>query len=185
MATPLSIADQGFKLPVTLTNPTAATVFTDAGGSAITCNVSPNQSPVADLGLSQKVFQNKIIDIKAAGKVTGGTTTNFTPVIQLGNSATAGSNTNLIAPAAAAVNSVSATWMLEGELFWDVTSAKIWGVYWGWINATAVTQAVVTATALTAANFFTTGMYFSVSALFSVSNAGNNCSLDQFDVDPV
>jgi hypothetical protein len=191
MPTPISIADQGFKLPVSLANiGTTQTVFTDAGGSAITCQVSASPMPApfnSDTGW-QRLYQNIVFDVKAAGLFTGaGTATTFIPTLQFGNSATAGSNSAVAAMTAQTVTSVSGNWMIEAELMWDPTSTKIFGIFWGWIGniGTIQAQTYVTPTTLTAANFFATGMHFSVTAAFSGANAANTATLTQFDIDPV
>lgn len=53
--------------------------------------------------------------IRAWGRVTGGTTTNFTAQLQFGTSATPGSNTDIESGAAVAVNSTSGLWWLKWE----------------------------------------------------------------------
>ena len=53
------------------------------------------------------------IEISAGGRLTGGTSTNYTPQLQFGTSATATSNTDMESGAAIAVNSVSGLWFIE------------------------------------------------------------------------
>lgn len=200
MSTPLSIADAARQdrgvLPVTLTNPTAATMFTDAGGSAIAVNIpAVNSQPYSDIiGLTKAASQNRLWDLKAWGRATWGVGTNTLTVRIMTNttqiSATDGSNTAFCSTGA--VNNTAATsgsWFLEAELMWDVTSLAIKGIFWGWIDNTtvhtAVSQAVVTSFALTAAQFAANGLSFGVDAVFSATNAGNLVTLDGFDVDPV
>lgn len=199
MSSPVSIADAARPergiLPVSLTNPTAATMFTDAGGSAVVVNLTGPVIPIdSDSVTQQKVYQNKPFDIKAWGRATWGTGTNtltvrvMTSATQI--SATDGSNTALFS--SGAVNNTGATsgsWFLEAELMWDVTSLAIKGVFWGWIDNTtvhtAITQAVVTSFPLTAAQFAANGLSFGVDAVFSATNAGNLVTLDGFDIDPL
>lgn len=196
MSSPVSIADAARPergvLPVSLTNPTAATMFTDAGGSAVVVNLTGAVIPIdSDSMALPKVYQNKPFDVKAWGRFTGGTTTNLTVRVMTSAtqiSATDGSNTALFSSGAVAVNSVSGQWMLESELIWDVTGLKIAGIFWGYIQGstnTAVTQAVVTPFSLTAAQFGTNGVSFGVDAIFSATNAGNIVYLDGFDIDPL
>lgn len=54
--------------------------------------------------------KSRPIAIHYGGRVVGGTTTNFTPQLQFGTSATPGSNTDVESGAAVAVNSVTGTW---------------------------------------------------------------------------
>jgi hypothetical protein len=199
MSSPISLSDAARQdrgvLPVTLTNPTAATVFTDAGGSAIVCNLTGPVVPIdSDQMTLPKVYQNKPFDLKCWGRATWGVGTNTltikvqTTTTQI--SATAGSNTDLFS--SGAVNNTAATsgsWLLEAELMWDVSSLAIKGIFWGWIDNTtvhtAITQAVVTSFPLTAAQFAANGLSFGVDAIFSASNAGNSVTLDGFDIDPL
>jgi hypothetical protein len=192
MSTPISVADQGFKLPVSVTNiGTTQTAFTDAGGSAIVVNLPPyNVQPLTSDTDFLRSTQNRPFDLKAWGRVTTATTSSFQPSIFVGNNATLASDSSLIAPAAVSIVSASGSWLLEAELMWDVTGLKINGIYWGWINGTATAQTIVTsAVALTAANFFTpaagtpNGLSFLVAVSFSVGNAGNTAWLDGFDAD--
>ena len=60
--------------------------------------------------------------IRAWGRVTGGGTTNYTPQLQYGTSATPASNTDIESGGAVAVNSVSGTWQIEAHAIWDATS---------------------------------------------------------------
>jgi len=199
MSSPVSIADAARPergiLPVSLVNPTAATMFTDAGGSAVVVNLTGPVIPLdSDSPSQQKVYQNKPFDIKCWGRATWGVGTNtltvriMTSATQI--SATDGSNTALCS--SGAVNNTGATsgsWFLEAECMWDVTSLAIKGIFWGWIDNTtvhtAVSQTVVTSFPLTAAQFNANGLSFGVDAIFSATNAGNLVTLDGFDIDPL
>jgi hypothetical protein len=202
MSNPTSIADAARPergiLPVSLTNPTSATMFTDAGGSAVVVNLTGAVAPMdSDSPSQQKVYQNKPFDLKCWGRATWGVGTNNLTVRVMvpttgGNqiSATDGNNTALFS--SGAVNNTGATsgsWFLEAELMWDVTSLAIKGVFWGWIDNTtvhtAITQTFVTSFALTAANFNAAGLSFGVDALFSATNVNNLVTLDGFDIDPL
>jgi hypothetical protein len=199
MSSPISLADaarldRGI-LPVTLTNPIAATMFTDAGGSAVVVNLTGSVIPLlTDATTLAKVYQNKPFDIKAWGRATWGVGTNtltvriMTSATQI--SATDASNTALCS--SGAVNNTAATsgsWFLEAEAMWDTTSLQIKGVFWGWVDNTtvhtAISQAVVTSFPLTAVQFNANGLSFGVDAVFSATNAGNLVTLDGFDIDPL
>lgn len=202
MSSPISLsdaarADRGI-LPVSLTNPIAATVFTDAGGSAVVVSLNGPMIPIlSDDTTLPKVYQNKPFDIKAWGRATWGVGTNtltvriVTPTTG-GNqvSATAANNTALCTTGA--VNNTAATsgsWFLEAELMWDVTSLAIKGNFWGWVDNTtvhtALNQTIVPSFALTAANFASAGLPFGVDAIFSATNLGNLVTLDGLDIDPL
>jgi hypothetical protein len=199
MSSPISLADaarldRGI-LPVTLTNPIAATMFTDAGGSAVVVNLTGSVIPLlTDATTQPKVYQNKPFDIKAWGRATWGVGTNtltvriMTSATQI--SATDGSNTALLS--SGAVNNTAATsgsWFLEAEAMWDVTSLAIKGIFWGWVEnttvSTSISQAASTSFPLTAAQFNANGLSFGVDAIFSATNAGNLVTLDGFDIDPL
>lgn len=199
MSSPISLADaarldRGI-LPVSLTNPIAATMFTDAGGSAVVVNLTGAVIPInSDEMTLPKVYQNKPFDVKAWGRATWGVGTNtltvriMTSATQI--SATDGSNTAFCS--SGAINNTAATsgsWFLEAEAMWDVTTLAIKGIFWGWVDNTtvhtAVSQAVVTSFPLTAAQFAANGLSFGVDAVFSATNAGNLVTLDGFDIDPL
>ncbi len=61
------------------------------------------------------------IRVTAGGRVTGGTTTNWTAQLQFGTSTTVASNTDIESGAAVAVNSVSGLWEIQANLVVGVT----------------------------------------------------------------
>lgn len=130
--------------------------------------------------------------VRAWGRVTGGTTTNWTPSLMYGRSATYGSNTVLGALTATAFNSASGFWEITAELFWDVTSGQLSGSFSGYNGATAAIVAAalvtpvtgLTATALTALSQPNT-LFFSVAGLFSATNGSNIAYLDGFQVEDI
>ncbi len=160
------------KKAAVLTNPTAATTFLQSDNSAKAAAVYiPDQWQTASTAGSY------VFNVRAWGRVTPGTTGNFTPVIQFGTSTTAASNTNCISGGAASY-SASGCWRLDAQMVWDSTSLTVNGVLFG-NNASAGTIVTSAATTqLTAKNFATNGLGFSVSALFGTSNAGNLAYLD-------
>lgn len=79
--------------------------------------------------------------VYAFGRVTGGGTTNFTPQLQYGTSATPGSNTDIESGAAVAVNSTSGFWFLEADLYVDNASGKIGGFVRHGVYGSTVTVA--------------------------------------------
>ncbi len=107
--------------------------------------------------------------VKAGGRVTGGTTTNFTVNLDSGDSATIGTNTT-IETHIGAVNTESGSWYIEAKLRADSTSDKLQGRGWADINNDVV------ATALTAEVTSVdpdAEIAFTVTGTFSASDAGN------------
>jgi len=201
-----------------LINPTALTVF------------QQNVSPIATIAATQPAraayvvykgysqvgegVSNNIdlirILVSACGRATGGTTTNFTPSIQISApgatfpSATATSNTTLFSNTAAAFNSASGNWVVKVELLWDPVSGQINGVGSGYggsggtmtntAGAAITPQTGYTATPSNTTQSNTvpvaipaaTGelvLYFAAGGLFSASNANNIAYLDAFSVE--
>lgn len=148
---------------------TAEFQFNDSAGTRAMVKVGP------------PLLKNKRFRVKAGGRVTGGTTTNFTAKLYYGTSATIGSNTNIATSGALAVNSTSGNWYLEAEIAHDETSDKLQGLLKGHVNATAVAQAI-----LTNAPTGVTGdaeIGFTVTGQFSASDAGNAARCDFLEVE--
>ena len=150
-----------------------------ASGSAVMCRLP-----------GSNILKNRPFRIRAAGRVTGGTTTNFTAKIYYGNNATVSSNTQIATTSTNAVNSASGTWLLECECTMDSTSLKICGVFFGFVNATAVAQVTLsnnvtildpsTEPSLTTAS--ATQNVLTVTGTFSTGNASNVAYVDVFEV---
>jgi hypothetical protein len=121
-------------------------------------------------------LKNRRFKVRLGGRVTGGTTTNFTVKLYLG----AAINSLIFTSGAIAVNSVSGNFHLEAELDCDSTSKILQGLARGQVNASAVAQAATTAVASTDP---TVAQSFSASGTFSVSNASNAAVLDYLEVD--
>lgn len=127
--------------------------------------------------------------IRAWGRVTGGTTTNWTPSLQFGRSNTFASNTTLATLTASAFNTASGIWSLDADLLWDATSGQISGVFGGLNGSTAAIIANALITPVTGqapvlpANSQT--FYFSIGGLFSATNASNLAYLDGFEVEDI
>jgi hypothetical protein len=121
-------------------------------------------------------------NVRLAGRVTGGTTVNFTLNLDYGTSATYTSNTTMATSGAVAVNSASSNFFLDVWLMWDSTSLILQGCSGnGWMGTTPTihTKAVTTAATAIAA---TTVLTFTATGLFSSSNASNAAYLTQFDL---
>src|SRR5207244_3447853 len=70
----------------------------------------------------------------AAMRITGGTTTNHTPLLRWNSGAntnltTLTGDTALIATVASAVNTVTRCWYCQADLVWDSTSQRLVGAY--------------------------------------------------------
>lgn len=124
-----------------------------------------------------------VVRVRAFGRVTGGTTTNFTPQLQWGTSATPGSNTDLESGGAVAVNSVSGFWYIDAVLYVDKASGKLngtskWGVVGSTVTHTAEAAIDNNITSVDPSGNGTLG--FVVTGTFSSGNASNAAYLDGF-----
>lgn len=148
-----------------------ATGFLDQSGNVIIC-------PLPAAGQ----IKNKMFRLRAWGRVTGGTTTNFTPSLYYGLSATVSSDSIVKAATAAAVDSAAHSWQMVGDFVWDADSDTIQGAITFRIAAVAITALVVT-TAISADPQANTPQGLIISGLFSASNAGNIAFLDGFQIE--
>lgn len=125
------------------------------------------------------------IRIRAHGRVTGGGTTNYTPQLQYGVSATASENTDLESGAAVAVNSVSGFWFLEAELWIDDESGKMGGFVRHGVSGSTVTVADWSVVDNNISGLDPDGggtLGFVVTGTFSGGFAGNKAYLDHFSL---
>lgn len=173
---PTNLAVYQAKKAAVLTNPTAAATFLQSDNSAKAAAVYFPDQWVQAASPSPAVPSAVAFNLRAWGRVTPGTTGNFTPVIQYGVSVTAGSNTNM-ASGGAASYSASGCWRLDVQCVWDKTGGKINGVFFG-NNASAGTIVTSAASTQITADLSTNGLGFTVSGLFGTSNASNLAYLD-------
>jgi len=126
--------------------------------------------------------------VRAWGRVTGGTTTNFTVQIHYHASATSATITasrEIEGSGAQAVNSESGNWWIESLLTWDTTSNKLNGVGSSMVNR-SVTTAAISDNEITSIDpdaDDTNG--FIVAGTFSAGNASNKAVLDGFVLEEV
>lgn len=203
------------KAAQSLTNPTALTVFTQLPSPIATVAatqvlksayvVYKGYSQIGE-GVSNNVDLIRIL-VQAAGRATGGATTNFTPSIQISSatatipSTTATANTTLFSLTPTAFNTASGNWVIKTELLWDPVSGQINGLGSGYAGSGG-TMTNTAAAAITPQTGYTaiapvsvlsnitpvaipapTGelvLYFAAGGLFSVSNANNIAYLDSF-----
>lgn len=129
-------------------------------------------------------FKNRRFEVRAWGRVEGGTTTNFTVTLQWGTSATSASNTTVKASSALAVNSEKANWELSGVFVLDGDSLKLQGRVGFRVNdATADAAAVTTEITAVDPTVDTALQGFVVNGTFSASNSGNHAYLDGFELE--
>lgn len=165
-----------------LTNPIAATTFLQSDNSAKAAAVFvPDQwIQATTTGIALPALR---FIIRAWGRATGGTTTNFLPQIQSGVSITAASNTDVTVMTTRAYNSASSNWWIEANLVWDFTSKLLNGSFTGGGGTAGTLNTPTIITQGTAINYSTNGLGFTVSAIFSGTNAGNLAYLDGFTLE--
>lgn len=156
---------------------TSETVFTSDGTNPIVLRLPTSEQLGGANGKGSRP-----IGIRAGGRVTGGTTTNFTPQLQFGTSATAASNTDLESGGAVAVNSVTGGWMIEWEGF--ITNGNILdgaGRHFVSGSTRTFTDWAVQDNAVTTADPDGNGTQgFVVTGTFSGGHASNTAYLDWF-----
>lgn len=120
--------------------------------------------------------------VRAWGRVTGGTTTNFTITLQYGTSVTGGSNTTIEASTARAVDSADHLWEINAWCVVDAVSDKIQGygnaMVANLFDAEAALDNVPTSVDLTA----NATVGFVVAGTFATGNASNTAHLDGFQL---
>lgn len=157
---------------------TSETVFTSDGTNPIVLRF-----PTSEQLCSANGRGARRIAVRAGGRVTGGTTTNYTPQLQFGTSATPGSNTDIESGAAVAVNSTSGNWLIEWEGVVDAGSNKLDGFGRYAVHGSTRTVADWTQqdNAITTADPDGNGtLGFVVTGTFSSGNASNASYLDYF-----
>lgn len=175
-----STVNRSNKVPsAALGNATSETQFVDSAGNVLTVYL-PMTSKL--IGQDGKMATFKV---KVGGRVTGGTTTDWTAKLYWGNSSTISSNSGIAAPAAFSVVSLSTNWHIEATMVWDATSQKVNGFYQAQISTTTTGPTTLT-TAQTGKDLTTgdlTTVGFSVTGIFGSTNAGNTAYVDYFDVE--
>jgi hypothetical protein len=169
---------------------TTEKVFCVAGSTTLACILPLNDMETLAGATGKRA---SMIKITAAGRVTGGTTTNYTPKLYFGTSITVASDLAIGTGATVAVNSVSGTWMIEWTGTIDNVSGKIDGFFSNMVSgstrtytaAAAATAAITSAT--TPALSFTTASAqgFVITGTFSGGNAANVAYVDVFQLEVV
>lgn len=179
--------------PVTNASPYSAYTKYDVFNNA---NSSTTQTQLAVGGQDSNINFVRLL-VRAGGRVTGGTTTNWTPTLYFGRGITAAANTVMGSLTARAFNTASGAWYLDASLVWDATSGLISGSISGGNGSTIAldaaalitpvtgqTAAVINVGAPLATNNMAT-FYFSVGGLFSATNASNVAYLDYLVVEDI
>lgn len=158
-----------------LANPTSATVFKLSADSTRAASVSiPIES-----GATSARFR-----VRARGRATTGTTSNFLATIQYTTDvtstscATATNNTDAVALTNRSYATITRPWTIDAEFVWDSTSGRLSGQKNG-LNAETIETANAAITALTSIDLTTRKCGFVVSAIFGSTNASNVAVLDE------
>lgn len=122
----------------TLSNPTSATTFLSSDDSTKAAIV---YFPVLGSGTTSAAFKFRA---RGRAKTTGAH--NITPKVSYGTSTTAGSNTIIAAATARAGATDTASWLIEGTLYWNSTLKKLQGAYLAINGSTAVLDALAVLT---------------------------------------
>lgn len=161
------------KLPSTnVGNATSESQFLDSAGvNPLKCII-----PGSNTG------KNRCFSVRVAGRITGGTSGNTTIALYYGTSSTIASNTKVATSGAISNGGVATNFMMVFEGFWDSTSQKIHGIFYGFVHGTVVSVTIHSNEA-TSVDLSTEGLGFTVTALFGSSNAGNIAIVDEFELE--
>jgi hypothetical protein len=123
--------------------------------------------------------------VRAGGRATGGTTTNFTPTIQKGSSLTAASNTTIAALTARAVDAATGVWDMVVDCTLDETNSKlIVRLVEGHNGLTPTIEAAAIKTSLSSiTQTVLNGMAIVLAGTFSAADAANVGILDYFSLE--
>lgn len=171
------------KRAANLANPTAAATFVQNDSSTKAAFV-----PFAvDSGATSARFK-----IRARGRATTGTTSNFLAKLQFTSDVTAtasattpitaGNNTDLFTLTNRSLATVTRDWTIDAELIWDSTAQRLTGQANG-LNGETIETANVAITALTGIDLTTRKCGVVVAALFGTGNASNVATLDDLTIE--
>lgn len=158
---------------------TGAILFSTNGTTPIVCPAPVAGTLAGGTGTSG---YSSAFTVRAWGRCTGGTTTNYTATLYYGTSITASENTVIEASSARAINSENENWTIEVDLVWDATSNKINGRGWSMVGNLVDAVAVIDNQVTGANPTLTTSAGFIVAGTFSSGNASNTAHLDGFEI---
>lgn len=167
---------------------TSLTIFSNAdtidGSAAGTLPVVLPLPSASELAFGSGVTgKSSMLKVRAWGRVTGGTTTNFTVTLQYGTSLTSGSNTTIEASSARAVDSANHVWAIEAEFVIDAVSDKIQG-YGKSMVANLYDAAAALDNSPSSVDVTGNGtLGFVIGGTFSTGNASNTAHLDGFQLE--
>ncbi len=154
-------------------NATSETLFTNAvGGASCTITLPANGE-----------YKNKLLRMKAAGRVTPGTTGNVTVSIYGGTTVTSG---NKIGTTGTVSCASACPFIIDVVMFWNNDTDSFWGYQTGIMGATpTLTTLAINSNKYSADPDPTPSatISFVVGALFGTSNASNAAYLDEFSID--
>ena len=160
-----------------LGNATSETIFQDSSSNPVAAYIPATWNLVEG--------KTGTLKVKCGGRVTGGTTTNWTVALYWGTDSTASNNTKIAAPSAFSVVSTSTNWYIEATLIWDSTSKTVNGWYAAQVGSTKTAETTIsnvpTAVDLTAGE--STSLGLTVTGIFGSTNASNTAYLDFLDVE--
>lgn len=126
-------------------------------------------------------FSGKRFRVRASGLASTAVTTNLTISLQSGVSATPGSNTDIEASTARAVNSTTASWEIEAFCVPESTRNVVSGKGWSEVNNLVDAEAALdNAASFNPANEL---LGFVVCATFSSGDVANSVTLSEFVVE--
>jgi hypothetical protein len=157
---------------------TETTFKKDSDSTAAAVVYIPPKQAFGEVGLKSCRFR-----VVARGRMTGGTTTNFTPILQYGTSATAASNTDVAALTARACDSTSGHWVIVAEFTWDATSLLLNGNFRGANGSAGTLNTDTITTQVTAVDLSNENLGFCVTADWSADNASNAAYLDELSLE--
>lgn len=121
--------------------------------------------------------------VRARGRISSGTTTNFTVALYWGTSTAVAGNTKVATSAATACNTTNSNFELNAWLDWDSTSGKLNGRQEGDNNNTAIALAAVSnVVSGTDPSAYNSGYALNVTSLFSSSSTTNVAYLDELSI---
>lgn len=157
---------------------TSETAFTTDGTTVVLLPLPQAE----EFGRSGSTGFSTAFRVRAWGRATGGTTTNFTAQVVYGTSVS--SHTDFETTGAVAINSISSNWYIDTTCVVDQDSGKINGRGWTFLEGTLTAEAATTQqTSVDLDSNGTNG--FLVTGTFSVGNASNKAYLDGFQIDKI
>lgn len=160
-----------------LTNPTSASTFVRADDSTKPACV---YFPV----IPSYVTAVQKFKFRAVGQATTVGSHNVTPKVDYGVSVTAGSNTAIAAATARACATTTASWSIEGDLYWNPTSQALTGRFTALNGSTAVLDAYAVTTAVASVDLTTSGKGLTVECTIA-TGGGDTATLDELSLEQV